>query len=94
MVPDRRRTRKATDLSFTYHIIAYRQGDVRFWDRIVATTLALEGQEYPFGWRYQGELTNHNAYDVVRILQPDGRTWTRRSGRRRQRRSSACCSGA
>ena len=61
--------RKATDLSFTYHIIAYRQGDVRYWDRIIATTLALEDQEYPFGWRYQGQLTNHNAYDVVRIFQ-------------------------
>ena len=61
--------RKATDLSFTYHIIAYRQGDVGHWDRIIATTLALENHEYPFGWRYQGQLTNHNAYDVVRILQ-------------------------
>lgn len=61
--------RKATDLSFTYHIIAYRQGQVAHWDRIIATTLALEDQEYPFGWRYQGQLTNHNAYDVVRILQ-------------------------
>ena len=61
--------RKATDLSFTYHIIAYRQGDVRHWDKIVATTLSLEEHEYPFGWRYRGQLTNHNAYDVVRILQ-------------------------
>ena len=61
--------RKATDLSFTYHIIAYRKGDVAHWDRIVATTLAMEDQEYPFGWRYRGQLTNHNAYDVVRILQ-------------------------
>ena len=61
--------KKATDLSFTYHIIAYRQGDVAYWNRIIATTLALEEHEYPFGWRYQGQLTNHNASDVVRILQ-------------------------
>jgi hypothetical protein len=61
--------RKATDLSFTYHIVAYRKGDVRHWDKIVATTLAIENQEYPFGWRYQGRMTDHNAYDVVRIFQ-------------------------
>jgi hypothetical protein len=61
--------RKATDLSFTYHIVAYRKGDVRHWDKIVATTLALENEDYPFGWRHQGQMTDHNAYDVVRIFQ-------------------------
>ena len=61
--------RKSTDLSTTYHIIAYRKGDVARWDRIVATTLALENEEYPYGWRYQGRMTDHNAYDVVRIFQ-------------------------
>jgi hypothetical protein len=60
---------KAADLSFTYHIVAYRQGDVRHWDRIVATTLAIENEEYPFGWHHQGRMTDHNAYDVVRIFQ-------------------------
>ena len=60
---------KSTDLSTTYHIIAYRKGEVDRWDRIVATTLALEEHEYPYGWRYQGKLTDHNAYDVVRIFQ-------------------------
>ena len=60
--------RKATDLSFTYHIVAYRKGDVRLWDRILATTLAIKDEEYPFGWRFRGRDTNHNAYDVVRIL--------------------------
>jgi hypothetical protein len=61
--------RKAADLSFTYHIVAYRKGDVRYWDKIVATTLAIQDEDYPFGWRYQGQLTDHNAYDVVRIFQ-------------------------
>jgi hypothetical protein len=59
---------KATDLSFTYHIVAYRDGDVRHWDKILTTTLALKEHEYPFGWRFRGRNTNHNAYDVVRIL--------------------------
>ena len=61
--------RKSTDLSTTYHIVAYRKGEVARWDRIVATTLALENEEYPYGWRYQGQMTDHNAYDVVRIFQ-------------------------
>lgn len=62
-------TRKATDLSFTYHIVAYRKGDVGHWDKIVATTLAIENENYPFGWLHQGTMTDHNAYDVVRIFQ-------------------------
>ncbi len=78
--------KKATDLSFTYHIIAYRQGDVRYWDKIIATTLALEDQDYPFGWRYQGQLTNHNAYDVVRILQNG---WTRMDAAQRAQAADA-----
>lgn len=61
--------RKAADLSFTYHIIAYRRGDVARWDKVLATTLAIRDQEYPYGWRYGGKLNNHNAYDVVRILE-------------------------
>ena len=61
--------RKATDLSTTYHIIAYRKGDVGHWGRIVATTLAIENEEYPYGWRHRGRMTDHNAYDVVRIFQ-------------------------
>jgi hypothetical protein len=61
--------RKATDLSTTYHIIAYRKGEVAHWDRIVTTTLALKAEEYPYGWRYQQQMTDHNAYDVVRIFQ-------------------------
>lgn len=61
--------RKATDLSTTYHIVAYLKGDVRNWDKIVATTLAIENEEYPYGWRHQGRMTDHNAYDVVRIFQ-------------------------
>ena len=78
--------RKSTDLSTTYHIIAYRKGDVARWDRIVATTLALENDEYPYGWRYQGRLTDHNAYDVVRIFQLG---WTHMDETQRAQASAA-----
>ena len=60
---------KATDLSFTYHVIAYRDGNVGNWDRILATTLAIRTGEYPYGWRFKGEDNTHNAYDIVRILE-------------------------
>jgi hypothetical protein len=66
---DGERLLKAADLSFTYHIVAYRRGDVARWDAIVRTTLAIAGHDYPFGWRWRGRLNNHNAYDVVRIFE-------------------------
>jgi hypothetical protein len=59
---------KGRDLSFTYHIIAYLNGDVDRWDRIVKTMLAIKDEEYPFGWLQLGRLTNHHAYDVARIF--------------------------
>ncbi len=60
---------KANDLSFTYHVIAYRNGKVANWDRILATTLAIREREYPYGWRFKGADNTHNGYDVVRILE-------------------------
>jgi hypothetical protein len=62
------RVLKAPDLSFTFHIVSYREGEVRRWDRIIDTTLALETAEYPYGWRQNGRLTNHHAYDVARLF--------------------------
>jgi hypothetical protein len=62
------RVLKARDLSFTYHIVAYRKGDVPRWDRILDTLVAIQEKEYPFGWLQKGRLTNHHAYDVARII--------------------------
>lgn len=59
---------KAADLSFTYHIVAYRRGDVPDWSKIIATLLAIRNEEYPFGWRFHGRMNNHNAYDVIRLM--------------------------
>lgn len=73
--------RKATDLSFTYHVVANRKGEVPHRDRIVDITPALHGQECPYGWQHHGTMTDHNAYDVVRILeygwQLRGHAWIR-----------------
>jgi hypothetical protein len=58
----------ATDLSFTFHIISYRRGEVDYWPEIVGTTFAIENDPYPFGWKHAGDFTNHNNYDVAEIL--------------------------
>jgi hypothetical protein len=56
----------ATDLSFTFHIISYRHGKVNYWPEIIRTTLAIQDEPYPFG--FAGGFTNHNDYDVAKIL--------------------------
>jgi hypothetical protein len=77
---------KSLDLSMTYHIVAYRRGDVRYWDKIFDTTLAIADQEYPYGWLQNGALTNHHAYDVARILKLG---WNHVSEERRRRAKPA-----
>jgi len=59
---------KTTDLSITYHTVAYRNGEVNYWPRIIDTTLRIGDDPYPYGWLHDGHFTNHNNYDVARIL--------------------------
>jgi hypothetical protein len=80
------RVLKSRDLSITYHIIAYRRGDVARWNEIFDTTLKISDLEYPYGWLQNGSLTNHHAYDVVRILKLG---WNRVSDEQRQRAKPA-----
>ncbi|MCP4327729.1 MAG: hypothetical protein GY791_04745 [Alphaproteobacteria bacterium] len=59
---------RSADLSFTYHTVAYRRGQVNYLDRIVRTTLEIKDRDYPYGWLHRGRYNNHNNYDVVRIF--------------------------
>ncbi len=59
---------KTSDLSITYHTIAYRKGQVAHWPQIIDTTLRIKGDPYPFGWLHDGQFNNHNNYDVTQIL--------------------------
>lgn len=59
---------KTADLSITFHIVSFREGRVKRWPRIVETTLALKGREYPYGWLEDGQMSNHHNYDVARLL--------------------------
>jgi hypothetical protein len=65
---DKGRVHKALDLSMTYHIVAYLEGDVPRWPSIIETTMAIENERYPFGWLHNGRHNNHNLYDVAKIL--------------------------
>jgi hypothetical protein len=59
---------RTADLSITYHTVTYRNGEVDHWPEIIKTTLDIKDEPYPYGWQYDGELNNHNNYDVSRIL--------------------------
>ena len=59
---------RTSDLSITFHIVSYRNGQV---DRKVAIgehLLASKYEDYPYGWFKNGRMSNHNNYDVVKIL--------------------------
>ena len=58
------------DLSFTFHVINYRQGNVANWPTIIDTTLDIEPLIYPAGWTPSNgaQRSHHNNYDVVTIF--------------------------
>jgi hypothetical protein len=77
---------KTADLSFTFHIISYRRGAVARWPQIIATTIAIADEPYPFGWLHRGELTNHNNHDVAKVFRYG---WPYMSADQRQRAAAA-----
>ena len=61
--------RKTCDLSITFHVASYRRENLRRVPEMMKTTLAMKEEEYPFGWREEGQMSNHHNYDVVRLFQ-------------------------
>ncbi|MFO1161321.1 MAG: hypothetical protein U1E60_20965 [Reyranellaceae bacterium] len=67
---------RVQDLSFTYHVISYRSGDVARWPTIIDTTLDIEDIEYPGGWFTHKDpdpakvvkFSHHHNYDVAAIF--------------------------
>jgi hypothetical protein len=59
--------RKTADLSVTFHVVSYRRDSIRHVPQMMRTLIAMKDQEYPFGWREEGVMSNHN-YDVVRLF--------------------------
>jgi hypothetical protein len=59
------------DLSFTFHVIQYRSGNVENWPQIIESTHKIKELTYPAGWKpRKGDqpFNDHNNYDVVSIF--------------------------
>ncbi|WP_147822390.1 hypothetical protein [Salidesulfovibrio onnuriiensis] len=61
-----------TDLSITYHMIAYMRKDksltIQHWPQIIKTTFEIRNKPYPYGWLHEGHMNDHNNYDVAKIF--------------------------
>ncbi len=53
------------DISITFHVIRYLDGDVPDLGKVGETALALKDVEYHVGWIEDGHYTNHNNMDAV-----------------------------
>lgn len=53
------------DLSITFHMLSYLEGNVPDLAEIVDTALALKDLNYPQGWLEDGGYSNHNNMDAV-----------------------------
>jgi hypothetical protein len=60
--------RKTADLSVTFHIVSYRRDSIRRVPQMMHTLIAMKDLEYPFGWREEGQMSNHHNYDVARLF--------------------------
>jgi hypothetical protein len=60
----------AHDLSFTFHVVNFRRGNIANWPLVIDTTLGIKNDLYPYGWKPNAETqySHHNDYDVAQIL--------------------------
>jgi hypothetical protein len=65
---DGAQTRFVDDLSMTFHMVSYLDGNVPDWDKIIDTTLAVKDQDFPAGWLFKGQLTNHLNMDLAELF--------------------------
>ncbi|MBV8653531.1 MAG: hypothetical protein JO255_18860 [Alphaproteobacteria bacterium] len=73
---------KTTDLSLTFHIVSYLEGEVPDWPRLIDTTLAIKDERYPRGWRSSNGYENHHNMDVVELMRLG---WAQASAEQRAR---------
>jgi hypothetical protein len=59
------RVEQVDDLSITFHMIRYLNGNVPNLQKVVATALAVRNLDYPVGWLEDGHYTNHNNMDAA-----------------------------
>jgi hypothetical protein len=56
------------NLSVTFHVVSYLNGDVPDMNKVVATTLAVKDLDCPAGWLYKGQHWDHLNMDVAEIF--------------------------
>jgi hypothetical protein len=59
---------KTEDLSVTFHIASYRDGQIERLPQLIRTTFRTRERAYPYGWQDRGSQNCHHAYDVVRLV--------------------------
>jgi len=60
---------KTNDLSITFHIVSYLEGNVDRWNQMMNTLILMRDRPYPLGWRHaDGTMSNHHNYDVVKLM--------------------------
>jgi len=60
--------RKTADMSNTFHIVHYREGQVKHWPEIIKTLLAMRNLEWPYGWLQEGRMSDHHNYDIAALF--------------------------
>ncbi|MGC2111758.1 MAG: hypothetical protein WA655_19735 [Candidatus Korobacteraceae bacterium] len=53
------------DISITFHVVRYLNGDVPELAKVGETALAVKDLDYHVGWLEDGQYTNHNNMDAV-----------------------------
>jgi len=56
------------DLSITFHVVRYLDGNVPDMDKVVATTLAVADMEFPVGCLINGQYCNHLNMDMADLF--------------------------
>jgi hypothetical protein len=59
---------RTADLSLTFHMARYLDGQIGYWPQLVDTLLAMRDARYPHGWLDEDGMTSHNNYDVAVLL--------------------------
>jgi hypothetical protein len=57
---------KTNDISITFHVVSYLNGQVPDWPKIIDTTLAIKGVR--LGWFVNGRYSNHDNVDVAELF--------------------------
>jgi len=56
------------NLSTTFHIISYLNGNITDWPKVIETTLSIKDKAWPSGWLAPCGYVNHHNMDVVELF--------------------------